>query len=47
MAVDVILWFILAVALGLLYCGCINTAPGSKPAKPRHNAPERSFDRAA
>ena len=28
MAVDVVLWFIFAVAIGMLYVGCILTVPG-------------------
>jgi hypothetical protein len=47
MAVDVVLWFILAVTMGFLFCGCICTAPGKKAAKLHDGTPDRKFDRAA
>ncbi len=47
MAVDVVLWFILAVTVGFLCCGCIVTARGGKPSKLNDGALEQKFDRAA
>lgn len=47
MAVDVVLWFIFAVAIGLLFCGCVFTAPREKPAKFDADGGGRPLDRAA
>lgn len=47
MAVDVVLWFILAAAVTWIYCGCVLTVPGKRQAKLRHDPLERKFDRAA
>ncbi len=47
MAVDVVLWFILAVTIGFLFCGCIGTAPGKKAVRLHDGTLDRKFDRAA
>ncbi len=46
MAVDVVLWFILATAVALIYCGCVYTAP-EKRRGARHDPVEQRLDRAA
>jgi hypothetical protein len=47
MAVDVVLWFILAAMVAWIYCGCVCTAPRKRHARLRHEALEQKFDRAA
>ena len=47
MAVDVVLWFILAGMAAWIICGCVLTAPRKKRAKPHDAALEQRFDRAA
>jgi hypothetical protein len=47
MAVDVVLWFILAAAVAWIYCGCVCTARGKRQARLRHDPLEHKFDRAA
>lgn len=47
MAVDVMLWFILAGMAAWIVCGCVFTAPRRKQASSRDNTIERTFDRAA
>jgi len=47
MAVDVVLWFILAAMIALVWCGCKFTAPGRKSTKAADGALEQRFDRAA
>jgi hypothetical protein len=47
MAVDVVLWFILAAAVAWIYCGCIFTAREKTQARLRDERLERQFDRAA
>jgi hypothetical protein len=47
MAVDVVLWFILAAMVACVYCGCIFTAPRQRPAKLRRDPHEHRLDRAA
>ncbi|HUI13056.1 MAG TPA: hypothetical protein VL048_06260 [Xanthobacteraceae bacterium] len=48
MAVDVVLWFILAAMIALVWCGCLCTAPERRRhARLRHDPLEREFDRAA
>ena len=47
MAVDVVLWFILAAMVAWIYCGCVFTAPGKRQASLRHAPLEQKFDRAA
>jgi hypothetical protein len=47
MAVDVVLWFILAAMVAWIYCGCVLTAPGKRQARLRHDPLEQKFDRAA
>jgi len=47
MAVDAVLWLILAVAIGLIACGCIFTARPAKPAKHDAERLGETLDRAA
>ena len=47
MAVDVVLWFILAAAIAWIWCGCKFTAPQHKAAKPSEASYEPELDRAA
>jgi len=47
MAVDVVLWFILAGMVALIACGCAYTAPRKKSARLDDGALGREFDRAA
>lgn len=47
MAVDVMLWFILAAMIALISCGCVATAPGRRSARIQDGAVEQRFDRAA
>lgn len=47
MAVDVVLWFILAAGVAWIYCGCVFTAPRKRRARLHHDPLERNFDRAA
>lgn len=47
MAVDVVLWFILAAAVGLIYCGCVNTVGRGTSVKFADVALEQKLDRAA
>jgi hypothetical protein len=47
MAVDAVLWFIFAAMIGLVYCGCVFTAPGEKPVQRDEDAGGRTLDRAA
>lgn len=47
MAVDVVLWFILAAAIILIWCGCKFTAPPRKVTKLPEAGYEPKLDRAA
>jgi hypothetical protein len=47
MAVDVVLWFILAGMAAWIICGCVLTTPRNKRAKPYDDALEQRFNRAA
>ena len=47
MAVDATLWFILAVGIAFIYCGCVCTARGRKPLYPREGTADRKMDLAA
>jgi hypothetical protein len=47
MAVDVVLWFILAAMVAWIFCGCVFTAPGKRQVKLQHRPLEQKFDRAA
>ena len=47
MAVDAVLWFILAGMAALIFCGCVFTAPHKKQASLHDDTLERTFDRAA
>jgi len=47
MAVDVVLWFILAAMIAFVCCGCVLTARGKRPAQLEDGAMEQKFDRAA
>lgn len=47
MAVDVVLWFILAAMVAWIYCGCVFTAPEKRQAKLEHHSFQQKFDRAA
>ncbi len=47
MAVDVVLWFILAAAIAWIWCGCVFTAPDRRSSKIPDSAFEQKFDRAA
>ena len=47
MAVDVVLWFILAAAIALIYCGCVLTAPHRRPKKIPDSGFGQNLDRAA
>ncbi|MFY9692735.1 MAG: hypothetical protein WBF24_05225 [Xanthobacteraceae bacterium] len=47
MAVDVVLWFIVAAMVACVYFGCVFTAPRQRQAKLRHDPLERRLDRAA
>lgn len=48
MAVDVVLWFILAAIVGWIWCGCHFTAPQRQPSKiPDSGGIEHKLDRAA
>jgi len=47
MAVDVVLWFILAAAIAWIWCGCHFTAPRRRPSKIPDSGFEQKFDRAA
>ncbi|MGC1778697.1 MAG: hypothetical protein WBB34_12165 [Xanthobacteraceae bacterium] len=47
MAVDVVLWFILAAAIAFIGCGCMLTAPKRKAAKTSEAGFEPKLDRAA
>jgi len=47
MAVDVVLWFILAAMAAWICCGCILTHPERKRAKSYDGGADRSLDRAA
>jgi len=47
MAVDVMLWLILAGMAAWIVCGCVFTAPRRKQASRRDDTGERMFDRAA
>ncbi len=47
MAVDVVLWFILAAMVALIYCGCVHTVPGKRRARLHHDQLEQKFNRAA
>jgi hypothetical protein len=46
MAVDVVLWFILAAMVAWMFCGCVFTAPPKRQAKLEHDSFEQKFDRA-
>jgi hypothetical protein len=35
MAVDTMLWVLIAAGAGLIWCGCVMTADTKKPANPR------------
>ena len=47
MAVDVVLWFILAGMIAWVYCGCVLTAPRRRPGKIAESGFEQKYDRAA
>jgi hypothetical protein len=48
MAVDVVLWFILAAMIAWMWCGCVLTSPRKRRQARQHHHPlERTFDRAA
>jgi hypothetical protein len=47
MAVDVVLWFILAAMAVWVTCGCVCTARPQKSAAPSDGALDQTFDRAA
>jgi hypothetical protein len=47
MAVDVVLWFILAAAIAWIWCGCHFTAPARRPRKIADDGIEQKFERAA
>lgn len=51
MAVDVVLWFILATAVAWIWCGCHFTAPARRPHKVADDGAddgiEQKFQRAA
>jgi len=47
MAVDVVLWFILAAMAGWIWLGCIFTAPRRTPAKTAEQDSALKLDRAA
>jgi hypothetical protein len=47
MAVDAVLWFILALMIGLIYGGCALTAQERKPAEPQQGPFDQRLDRAA
>jgi hypothetical protein len=47
MAVDVVLWFILATAIAWIWCGCVFTARERRPTKIPDSGFEQRLDRAA
>jgi len=47
MAVDVVLWFILAGMVALIFCSSVFTAPRKKQASLHDDTLDRTFDRAA
>jgi hypothetical protein len=47
MAVDVVLWFIVAAVAGLLCCGCICTAARREPLRRNDGPIEHTADGAA
>ena len=47
MAVDVVLWFILAGTVAFIYCGCICTAGTKKPMNVHDGTFAHTIDRAA
>ena len=47
MAVDVVLWFILAAMAAWICCGCILTLPDRKQVKSYDGSADRKLDRAA
>lgn len=47
MAVDAVLWFIVAAIAGLLCCGCVYTAPRRKPLRRNDGPIDDTADRAA
>ena len=47
MAVDAVLWLILAAMIGLVWSGCILTRRHKKPAIQSEQALDHRFDRAA
>jgi hypothetical protein len=47
MAVDVVLWLILAAMVAWIFCGCVFTAPPKRQAKLEQDSFEQKFDRAA
>lgn len=47
MAVDIVLWFILAVAIAWVWCGCLMTAPRRRAEKIPDSGFAHKFDRAA
>lgn len=47
MAVDVALWFILAVMILWVWCGCVLTAPRRRPKEIPDTDFAQRFDRAA